>query len=132
MFGLLHYSYCHSPYRGRFFHQFLEVYLARIKSLFKTYIKGATEKIRKNKGEKDFCLSVFVDNAGAISLNDNYNLVFKVETHNSPSALDPYGGALTGIVVLPKIPQRLFTGTILVLAAVAALVLICSVLCTGG
>ncbi|HPK22303.1 MAG TPA: AIR synthase-related protein [Smithella sp.] len=75
-----------------------------VDSLFKTYIKGSTEKIRRAKGKKDFCLSVFVDNAGIIKFNDNYNLVFKVETHNSPSALDPYGGALTGIVGVNRDP----------------------------
>ncbi len=75
-----------------------------IDSLFKTYIKGSTAQIRKTKGKKDFCLSVFVDNAGIIKFNDNYNLVFKVETHNSPSALDPYGGALTGIVGVNRDP----------------------------
>lgn len=68
-----------------------------IKSLFKTYIKASTEKIRK-KRKDDFLVSVFVDNAGVISFNKDWNAVFKVETHNSPSALDPYGGALTGIV----------------------------------
>ncbi|MFZ2418110.1 MAG: AIR synthase-related protein [Smithellaceae bacterium] len=75
-----------------------------INSLFKTYIKGSTAKIRKAKGKKDFCLSVFVDNAGVIKFNDDHNLVFKVETHNSPSALDPYGGALTGIVGVNRDP----------------------------
>lgn len=75
-----------------------------IDSLFKTYIKGSTEKIRRAKGKDDFCLSVFVDNAGVIKFNDHYNLVFKVETHNSPSALDPYGGALTGIVGVNRDP----------------------------
>jgi phosphoribosylformylglycinamidine synthase len=75
-----------------------------IDSLFKTYIKGSTAKIRKDKGRKDFCLSVFVDNAGIIKFNDDCNLVFKVETHNSPSALDPYGGALTGIVGVNRDP----------------------------
>ncbi len=69
-----------------------------IDSLFKTYIVGATRDIRARLGEKDFCLSVFKDNAGVIEFNDDWSLVFKVETHNSPSALDPYGGALTGIV----------------------------------
>ncbi|MCX7990424.1 MAG: phosphoribosylformylglycinamidine synthase subunit PurL [Proteobacteria bacterium] len=68
-----------------------------IKSLFKTYIKASTEKIGK-KRKDNFLVSVFVDNAGVISFDEKYNLVFKVETHNSPSALDPYGGALTGIV----------------------------------
>ena len=75
-----------------------------INSLFKTYIKGSTAKIRKAKGKKDFCLSVFVDNAGVIQFNSEHNLVFKVETHNSPSALDPYGGALTGIVGVNRDP----------------------------
>ncbi|MCX5848812.1 MAG: AIR synthase-related protein [Deltaproteobacteria bacterium] len=75
-----------------------------IDSLFKTYIQGSTAKIRKAKGKKDFCLSVFVDNAGIIRFNDDFNLVFKVETHNSPSALDPYGGALTGIVGVNRDP----------------------------
>ena len=76
----------------------------KIDSLFKKYIKGSTAKIRKAKGKKDFCLSVFVDNAGVIKFNDEHNLVFKVETHNSPSALDPYGGALTGIVGVNRDP----------------------------
>lgn len=66
-----------------------------IDSLFKTYIKGATDKIGK---QKNFLVSVFKDNAGIIKFNKDHNIVFKVETHNSPSALDPYGGALTGIV----------------------------------
>lgn len=75
-----------------------------IDSLFKTYIKGATDRIRKSKGKEDFCLSVFVDNAGVIKLDDKWALAFKVETHNSPSALDPYGGALTGIVGVNRDP----------------------------
>jgi len=69
-----------------------------IDSLFNTFIKGSTELIRQKLGPRDWCRSVFKDNAGVIAWDDNYNLVFKVETHNSPSALDPYGGALTGIV----------------------------------
>ncbi len=69
-----------------------------IDSLFKTYIVGATEKVRENLGKDDYCLSVFKDNAGVIEFNTDWSVVFKVETHNSPSALDPYGGALTGIV----------------------------------
>jgi len=75
-----------------------------IDSLFKRYIQGATEKIRSDLGDKDFCLSVFKDNAGVIKFDDEWNLVMKVETHNSPSALDPYGGALTGIVGVNRDP----------------------------
>lgn len=74
------------------------------KSLFKTFIVSATEKIRKRKGKNDFCLSVFSDNAGIISFNRKYNISLKVETHNTPSALDPYGGALTGIVGVNRDP----------------------------
>lgn len=66
--------------------------------LYKHYIKGATNRIRKEKGDADFCLSVFTDNAGGIAFDDNYIISDKVETHNSPSALDPFGGAITGIV----------------------------------
>ncbi|WP_243373536.1 phosphoribosylformylglycinamidine synthase subunit PurS [Geotalea sp. SG265] len=76
----------------------------QISSLFKTFIQRTTAKVRENLGDKDFCLSVFKDNAGVIRFNKDYSLVFKVETHNSPSALDPYGGALTGIVGVNRDP----------------------------
>lgn len=66
--------------------------------LFKTFIKAATDKIRKKKGKKDFCYSVFTDNSGAIEFDENYLITDKAETHNSPSALDPFGGSITGIV----------------------------------
>lgn len=75
-----------------------------IDSLFDTYIKGSTEKIRASLGKHDFCLSVFKDNAGVVKFTEDYNIVMKVETHNSPSALDPYGGALTGIVGVNRDP----------------------------
>ena len=70
----------------------------RINSLFKTYIQGSTKKIREALGDKDFCRSVFTDNAGIVAFTDTHDVCVKMETHNSPSALDPYGGALTGIV----------------------------------
>jgi phosphoribosylformylglycinamidine synthase len=69
-----------------------------INSLFRSFIVRATREIRERAGRDDICLSVFKDNAGVIRFTDDWSLVFKVETHNSPSALDPYGGALTGIV----------------------------------
>jgi phosphoribosylformylglycinamidine synthase len=75
-----------------------------VSSVFKVYVKRATEMVRSAKGAKDICLSVFRDNAGVIKFNDKYAIVFKVETHNSPSALDPYGGALTGIVGVNRDP----------------------------
>ncbi|MFA5872088.1 MAG: AIR synthase-related protein [Parcubacteria group bacterium] len=66
--------------------------------LYKSYIKKATEVVRKKKGKKDFCVSVFTDNSGAIEFDDEHLLTHKAETHNSPSALDPFGGSVTGIV----------------------------------
>lgn len=75
-----------------------------IKSLFKSFIQRTTKDVRNRLGDKDFCLSVFKDNAGVIKFNEKHSLVFKVETHNSPSALDPYGGALTGIVGVNRDP----------------------------
>lgn len=66
--------------------------------LYKRYIKGATRIIRKNKGKNDFCVSVFSDNSGIIKFDNESNITHKVETHNTPSALDPFGGAITGIV----------------------------------
>ncbi len=68
------------------------------RGLYKTYIQGATNLIRKQKGKRDFCVSVFSDNSGGIIFDKDYLITHKVETHNSPSALDPYGGAITGIV----------------------------------
>ena len=61
--------------------------------LFNRYIKKATEEI-----DKDFFVSVFADNSGAIEFNKDYLITDKIETHNSPSALDPFGGSVTGIV----------------------------------
>lgn len=66
--------------------------------LFNKYIKRATIEIRKKKGKKDICTSVFTDNSGGFKFNKDYIISHKVETHNSPSALDPFGGAITGIV----------------------------------
>ncbi|HID32068.1 MAG TPA: phosphoribosylformylglycinamidine synthase, partial [bacterium (Candidatus Stahlbacteria)] len=45
----------------------------------------------------DWCLSVFHDNSGVVGFDDEFGVCFKVETHNHPSALEPYGGAATGI-----------------------------------
>ncbi len=66
--------------------------------IYQKYIKGATKKIREDLGKNDFCLSVFKDNSGGIIFDDEYIITDKAETHNSPSALDPFGGAITGIV----------------------------------
>jgi phosphoribosylformylglycinamidine synthase II len=75
--------------------------IQKIDSLFKTFIVQATQEIGQRV---DWLVSVFHDNAGVIRLNADWNLSMKVETHNTPSALDPYGGALTGIVGVNRDP----------------------------
>lgn len=66
--------------------------------LYKHYIRRATKDIRAAKGKNDFCISVFKDNSGGIVFDEDWMITDKMETHNSPSALDPFGGAITGIV----------------------------------
>ncbi|UCE08887.1 MAG: phosphoribosylformylglycinamidine synthase subunit PurL [bacterium] len=63
-----------------------------IDNLLKNTIVKVTQELNK-----PWCLSVFKDNAGVIAFDEKYDVCFKVETHNHPSALEPYGGANTGI-----------------------------------
>ena len=67
----------------------------KIDSLFKTHIMKPTLDMKE---EVNWLLSVFHDNSGVIEWDENWSVCMKAETHNSPSALDPYGGAMTGIV----------------------------------
>ncbi len=69
----------------------------RINGLLKETIFAATEEIRRRLGAEDWCVSVFADNAGIIRFDPGWNVCFKVETHNHPSAIEPYGGANTGL-----------------------------------
>ena len=69
----------------------------RYDNLLKETIFGATQEIRKRLGADDWCVSVFEDNAGVVKFDDNFHVCFKVETHNHPSAIEPYGGANTGL-----------------------------------
>ncbi|QDS98356.1 phosphoribosylformylglycinamidine synthase subunit PurL [Adhaeretor mobilis] len=70
-------------------------------NMLKETIFEATQHLRrqwaKDETQDDWCVSVFKDNAGIVRFDDQFNLAFKVETHNHPSALEPYGGANTGM-----------------------------------
>ena len=68
---------------------------ATIHNLLKATVAAATFELMDES--VDWCLSVFVDNAGIVKFDDKHAVCFKVETHNHPSALEPYGGAATGI-----------------------------------
>ena len=63
-----------------------------IGNLIKSTVFRVTQEL-----DRPWCLSVFADNAGVVAFDETHALCFKVETHNHPSALDPYGGASTGI-----------------------------------
>jgi phosphoribosylformylglycinamidine synthase len=63
-----------------------------VDNLLKSTVMRVTEELKK-----PWCLSVFRDNAGVIDFDGRYAICFKVETHNHPSAVEPYGGAATGI-----------------------------------
>ncbi|HEX6811183.1 MAG TPA: phosphoribosylformylglycinamidine synthase subunit PurL [Planctomycetota bacterium] len=63
-----------------------------IVNLLKSTIANVTHTLNR-----DFCVSVFVDNAGVIRFDDEDSVCIKVETHNRPSAIEPFGGAGTGV-----------------------------------
>jgi phosphoribosylformylglycinamidine synthase II len=69
----------------------------RYDNLLRETIFAATETVRQRLGNEDWCVSVFRDNAGIVRFDDRYHVCFKVETHNHPSAIEPYGGANTGL-----------------------------------
>ena len=66
-----------------------------IKSMYKTFIQSTTKELMARK--PGFVLSCFVDNAGFIKLDDKLSVCLKAETHNHPSAIEPYAGANTGL-----------------------------------
>ncbi len=80
---------CHKTFKSPI--KFSKQGIGKKNSLF-GYIRGATEEINK----KNVLLSFF-DNAGAIEFDSEYAVTYKAETHNHPSALEPYGGAETGV-----------------------------------
>ena len=69
----------------------------RYENLLKETIFAATQEVRRRLGAADWCVSVFEDNAGVVRFDDKFHVCFKVETHNHPSAIEPYGGAITGL-----------------------------------
>src|SRR4051812_35291006 len=68
----------------------------RYGNLIKETIFDSTMTLMATPEKKGFCLSVFADNAGVIAFDDADAVCFKVETHNHPSAIEPYGGSATG------------------------------------
>ncbi|MGA3289322.1 MAG: phosphoribosylformylglycinamidine synthase subunit PurL [Candidatus Bathyarchaeia archaeon] len=77
----------HKTFKGK-----IQIDGKEIDSLFKTYIARATKEINP-----PWCFSVFEDNAGIVRFDKGYGIAAKVETHNHPSAVEPFGGAATGV-----------------------------------
>jgi phosphoribosylformylglycinamidine synthase len=63
-----------------------------VDGLLKTYFRSLIDEL-----EPEWCYSVFEDNAGIVDLTDDVGIAIKVETHNHPSAIEPFGGAATGL-----------------------------------
>ncbi len=78
---------CHKTFKGK-----IDFDGKQINSLFKTYLAKATKQINA-----PWCFSVFEDNAGIVKFDKGYGIAAKVETHNHPSAVEPFGGAATGV-----------------------------------
>lgn len=70
---------------------------ARFDNLLKETVFAATRKVREALGPRDWCVSVFRDNSGVVRFDGDHDICVKVETHNHPSAIEPYGGAATGL-----------------------------------
>jgi len=70
----------------------IETSEGEIDGLLRTYIRRVVEELKPN-----WCFSVFEDNAGIVDLDGEHAIAIKVETHNHPSAIEPFGGAATGL-----------------------------------
>ncbi|MCX7822499.1 MAG: phosphoribosylformylglycinamidine synthase subunit PurQ [Syntrophobacterales bacterium] len=86
----------HNTFRGVFTYRDLDTEeTIVIDNLFKTCIEAPTLELQK---QKDWVISVLWDNAGVAAFDEEHHYVITGETHNSPSNMEAYGGALTGIV----------------------------------
>ena len=77
----------HKTFAGR-----IETPMGTVNGLLKTYFRSLIDELKP-----EWCFSVFEDNAGIVDLTDDVGIAIKVETHNHPSAIEPFGGAATGL-----------------------------------
>jgi len=103
----------HNTFRGLFrFHDLATGNKETVDSLFKTCIEAPTLQL---KDQKDWVKSVLWDNAGVGSFDEDHYYVITGETHNSPSNMEAYGGAITGIVGIYRDPMGTGKGSKLIL-----------------
>ncbi len=102
----------HNTFNGRFLYRdLLTGEEVEVDNLFRRTIKEPTEALAK---ERDWVVSVLWDNAGVARLDREHNYVITAETHNSPSNMEAYGGAITGIVGVYRDPMGTGLGSKLV------------------
>ena len=105
----------HNTFRGLFKYRDLSANEhVEVDNLFKSCIEAPTLKIQQ---EKDWVISVLWDNAGVARFDENHYYCITAETHNSPSNMEPYGGALTGIVGVYRDPMGTGKGSRLCLGS---------------
>ncbi|MFA7013185.1 MAG: AIR synthase related protein, partial [Desulfobacterales bacterium] len=105
----------HNTFQGRFLYRDLETgYAEEADNLFKTCIKDPTLTLQQ---QKDWVISVLWDNAGAGRFDEGHYYVITGETHNSPSNMEAYGGAITGIVGVYRDPMGTGLGSKLIMGS---------------
>ncbi|MGM0454406.1 MAG: AIR synthase-related protein, partial [Thermodesulfobacteriota bacterium] len=105
----------HNTFQGRFHYRDAAAgHTETIDNLFKTYIQNPTRQLQ---AKKDWVISVLWDNAGVGRFDDNHYYVITGETHNSPSNMEAYGGAITGIVGVYRDPLGTGKGARLVMGS---------------
>ncbi len=105
----------HNTFRGRFHYTDLSTNESRmIDNLFKTCIQQPTRSLQE---KKPWVISVLWDNAGAARIDDDHHYVITGETHNSPSNMEAYGGAITGIVGVYRDPMGTGKGARLIMGS---------------
>ncbi len=103
----------HNSFKGLFrYHDLSSGYKEVVDNLFKTCIEAPTLAVKE---KKDWVISVLWDNAGVARFDDNHYYVITGETHNSPSNMEAYGGAITGIVGIYRDPLGTGKGAKLIL-----------------
>ncbi|NNG07716.1 MAG: phosphoribosylformylglycinamidine synthase [Desulfobacteraceae bacterium] len=103
----------HNTFKGLFrYHDLSSGHKEIVDNLFKTCIEAPTLKIEE---EKDWVVSVLWDNAGVARFHDQYYYTITGETHNSPSNMEAYGGAITGIVGIYRDPMGTGMGSKLIM-----------------
>ena len=105
----------HNTFRGLFhYHDRSTGETEIVDNLFKTFIEVPTLKL---KAKKPWVISVLWDNAGAGRFDKDHYYVITGETHNSPSNMEAYGGAITGIVGVYRDPLGTGKGSKLVMGS---------------